>query len=98
MQPIFLLPMLCDGELPLTDARDTEQSIRQAVEVDDACGGTDGAGFTGAGGSDLNARSDEYHTERTSLAHAVAHHVDIARLEDPQRQGPVGKQYCIERE
>ena len=47
---------------------------------------------------DLAALANQHHTEASALAHAAAHHVDVAGLEDAQRQRAVGKQHDVERE
>jgi hypothetical protein len=46
----------------------------------------------------LAAVDDQHHPEGLALAHAAADHVDIAGLEDAQRQQSARKQHGVERE
>jgi hypothetical protein len=77
----------------LPDAGQAEQAVRQLIEIDDLGHRADIAGCRRA----PPALADQHHAEALVLAHAAAHHVDVARLEDAQRQRTAGKQHDVER-
>src|SRR5690606_2939475 len=70
------------------------QSIVETFEVDDARGRANAGGAGRA--TRLAPFGDERHAEVAVLAHAVAHHVEIARFEDAQTQRTAREQHGIQ--
>ena len=66
------------------------------IEVHDARAGADVRQLRDRPG--FRALEDQHHAEAAPLPHAAAHHVEVARLEDAQRQRAAGKQHGVERE
>ena len=96
MQPVGLAAARVDAESLLPDARQSEQTVRQLMEIDDLRERADvvSVGFRH---TNLAALADQHHAEALAFAHAASHHVDVARLEDTQRQRAVRKQHDVER-
>src|SRR5690606_10929168 len=81
---------------PLASQRDdAEQAIRVLMPVDDLRERSDVDRPCGPG---LRAFHDEQHTELLGLLHAAPDHIDVARLEDPQRQHAAREQHGLQGE
>jgi hypothetical protein len=97
VQSIALHASLDHLELALADTANAEQAVRHLEEIDDARARADIRRARDRSAR-FDAGANQHYAERRVLAHAVANHVDVARLEDAQRQRAAGEQYGIQRE
>ena len=94
LQAVGLAAAAHDAKALLAHAGQAQQAVLQLMEVDDLRHGADVVVFRRA---DFAALADQHHAEAAALAHAAAHHVDIARFENAQRQRAAREQHDVER-
>ncbi|MEZ5560874.1 MAG: hypothetical protein R3E86_20305 [Pseudomonadales bacterium] len=92
-QPVLLLMYGAHAELAAPADHDPEAPVGQLVEVHHMCLGADIEQLRlihAAVEERVATPANEHDTERHALAHTAADHVQIARLENLQRQQPPG--------
>lgn len=86
---------IIDAEPVATEGGDAQKTFRQFVPIHYLSQGADA--MRQRGFADLHSVLDQAHSKCAVSFHAVAHHVQIPRFEDPQWQRAAGKQNGIER-
>jgi len=96
IQPVGL-PALIDYAKPLPPhAGKPEKAVLQLMKVGDLGHGADGVDF-GIAAADFPAFANQDDAEALALAHTAAHHIEVTRFKDPQRQRTLGEQHNVER-
>jgi len=83
------------AETLTTNGRNTEQSVTSLVPV---CYARESSNIESRRRPGFMAVSNQQDTKRNLVFHAAADHIEVARLEYPERQGAAREKDCIKRE
>src|ERR1700690_4321071 len=97
MQAVALAALLDNAKSLPPLAGNPEQAVLQLMEVGDLGHGADGV-YVGVAAADFPAFANRDDAEALALAHTAAHHIEVTRFKDPQRQRALGEQHDVERE